>query len=93
MAGAVHEAHVAYLDIITESSITIKHSLIYTITHQLVFEAVHDESVLLGGSLAGVADGALTLLVLGPEDLGVGVAQLDGDVALELILEADGVHA
>ena len=37
--------------------------------------------------LAGVADGSLALWVEGAVDLGVGVAQLDGDVALELILE------
>ena len=60
---------------------------------QLVLEAVHDEGVLLGGALRRVADRPLALLVEAAEDLGVGVAELDGDVALQLVLEADGVDA
>ena len=59
---------------------------------QLVLEAVHHEGVLLAGAHRGVAHGSLAPLVPRPVDLGVGVAKLDGDVSLQLVLESDGLH-
>ena len=59
---------------------------------QLVLESIHDEGVLLAGAHRGVAHRPLAPLVPRPVDLGVGVAQLDGDVALQLVLEPDGLH-
>ena len=63
------------------------------VPHELVLEPVHGERVLVAGAPARVAHGPLALLVEAPVDLGVGVAQLDCDVPLELVLEPDGVHA
>jgi hypothetical protein len=47
--------------------------------------------VFFAGAVRAVARGALASGAL--VDLCVGVAQLDGDVALELVLEAHGLHA
>ena len=49
--------------------------------------------VLLAAAVGRVAHRPGAGRVLALVDLGVGVAQLDGDVALELILEHDGVDA
>ena len=63
------------------------------VTNQVVAEAVHDERVLLGRPHRGVARRPLALGVVAAVDLGVGIAELNGDVALELILTPDGVDA
>ena len=77
VAGAIHERHVA-------------HEL-----HLLVLESRHGAR---GGVGHGAAVGAVAVrprarVVLALVDLRVGVAELDCDVALELVLEADGLDA
>ena len=61
------------------------------VANEVVAEAVHDERVLLGRAHRGVTGRPLALGVVAAVDLGVGVAELDGDVALQLVLEPDGV--
>ena len=61
------------------------------VPHQVVLEPVHQEAVLLGRAGRGVAHGSLALGVVGLVDLGVGVAELDRDVPLQLVLEPDRV--
>ena len=59
------------------------------VSDEAVLEAVHGEVVLLAAACTGVTHGPLALGVVGLEDLGVGVAELDGDVTFQLILEPD----
>ena len=59
--------------------------------HKAVLEASYIEEVYLGRAGVAVADQPLDLWVLVLVDLAVGVAQLDHDVPLELILEPDCV--
>ena len=55
--------------------------------------SVARELVLFVAARRAVAARPRTLLVVALVDLGVGVAELDGDVALLLVLEANGEHA
>ena len=48
--------------------------------------------VLLAAAICAVAAWPLTCWVAAAVDLSVGIPQLDGDVALQLILEPDSMH-
>lgn len=48
---------------------------------------------LLVALVAAVASGTRAFFVVALVDLGVGITQLDGNVALELVLESDSLHA
>lgn len=62
-------------------------------TNQLVRETVHDKFVFFTRAHRSIANGSLALFVKTPVDFGVGIAQLDGDVPFQLILETDCVNA
>ena len=49
--------------------------------------------IFLIGRVRAVARGSGAFLVLALEDFGVGVAELDGNISLQLVLESDGHDA
>lgn len=63
------------------------------VTDEVVPESIHDERVLLGRPHRRVAGRPLAFGIVAAIDLGVGIAELDGDVSLQLVLEPDGVDA
>ena len=63
------------------------------VTNQIVPEPVQDERVLLRGSHRRVTGRPLALRVVATVHLCVGVTQLDGDVPLQFILEANSVNS
>ena len=52
-----------------------------------VLETIHGEVVLLPAACTGVSHGPLALRVVPLDDLGIGVAEFDGKVGLQYILE------
>ena len=62
-------------------------------THKTILETVHLEDVLLCRAGRCVTHWTLTPWVFALVDFGIGIAKLDRDVSLKLILEPDRVDA